>query len=159
MVVEDNLHMRQILSTILTSAGVRHISEASDGHDALKKLADAPVDFVVLDFRMSPMDGVEFTRRVRCGEHGADPYLPIIMMTGHADRARVMEARDAGVTEFVVKPLTAQALFDRINAVIRRPRPFVKCAGYFGPDRRRRQDPRFCGPWRRAGDTPPTTFL
>ncbi len=74
------------------------------------------------------------------------------MLTGHAARARVEEARDAGVTEFVVKPVTARAVLDRINAVILRPRHFVRTSEYFGPDRRRRQDPAYQGPWRRSGD-------
>ena len=159
LLVEDNAHMRHILQTVLAGIGLRQIREAADGHAALALLKSWNADFVVADFRMSPMDGVEFTRQVRCGTDSANPYLPIIMMTGHADRTRVMEARDAGVTEFVVKPMTAQAILDRINAVILRPRPFVKCEGYFGPDRRRREDPRYSGPMRRHADTKVATFL
>jgi DNA-binding response OmpR family regulator len=78
--------------------------------------------------------------------------LPIIMMTGHSEKSRVVEARDAGVTEFVAKPLTAKAVLERIQAVIYRPRPFVRTATYFGPGRRRRDDPTFAGPWRRSTD-------
>ncbi len=159
LLVEDNAHMRHILQTMLAGVGLRQVREAADGHAALELLKSWAADFVVADFRMAPMDGVEFTRRVRCDADSANPYLPIIMMTGHADRTRVMEARDAGVTEFVVKPMTAQAVLDRINAVIHKPRPFVKCASYFGPDRRRRQDPRFPGPWRRNNDAQAATFL
>ncbi len=106
----------------------------------------------IVDFQMSPIDGVEFTRLVRNAADSPNPFLPIIMLTGHAAKARVEEARDAGVTEFVVKPVTARAVLDRINAVILRPRPFVRTGEYFGPDRRRRQDPEFKGPWRRKGD-------
>lgn len=152
LLVEDNAHMRRILTTMLAGIGMKQVTEAEDGDDALEKLKRWPADFVLADFRMQPMDGVEFTRRIRTGGDSPNPFLPIIMMTGHAERARVMEARDAGVTEFVVKPLTAQAVMDRINAIINRPRPFVRCDGYFGPDRRRREDPRWAGPWRRGGD-------
>jgi DNA-binding response OmpR family regulator len=71
----------------------------------------------------------------------------------------VVDARDAGVTEFVAKPLTAKAVLERIQAVIYRPRPFVRTPNYFGPDRRRREDPGFNGPWLRSTDeskrTPP----
>jgi two-component system, chemotaxis family, chemotaxis protein CheY len=74
------------------------------------------------------------------------------MMTGHSEKSRVTEARDAGVTEFVVKPITAKAIFDRLNAVIFKPRPFVKTEGYFGPDRRRTDARGFKGPYRRATD-------
>ena len=152
LLVEDNPHMRHILSTILSGVGVRQVREASDGDAALALMKSWPCDFVILDFRMRPMDGVDFTRHVRTHQDSPNPYLPIIMMTGHAERARVEEARDAGVTEFMVKPLTARAVLDRINAVIERPRPFVKCAGYFGPDRRRRADPGYAGPMRRSND-------
>ena len=74
------------------------------------------------------------------------------MMTGHSERSRVVEARDAGVTEFVAKPLTAKSVLERMQAVIFHPRPFVRTATYFGPDRRRRDDPTFVGPWRRSTD-------
>jgi DNA-binding response OmpR family regulator len=73
-------------------------------------------------------------------------------MTGHSEKSRVVEARDAGVTEFVAKPLTARSVLERLQAVIYRPRPFVRSAGYFGPDRRRRDEIAYNGPWRRAAD-------
>ncbi len=101
---------------------------------------------------MSPVDGVEFTRLVRQAADSPNPFLPIIMLTGHAEKSRVMEARDAGVTEFVVKPVTARAVLDRLNAVIFHARPFVRTSEYFGPCRRRRDDPNHAGPWRRAGE-------
>ena len=62
------------------------------------------------------------------------------------------EARDAGVNEFLAKPVTARSLIHRINLVIEHPRPFIRCSTYFGPDRRRRAEPGFKGPWRRQGD-------
>ena len=74
------------------------------------------------------------------------------MMTGHSEKNRVMEARDAGVTEFVVKPITAKAVFDRIQAVIIRPRSFIKTEDYFGPDRRRTSSASYKGPKRRSTD-------
>ena len=74
------------------------------------------------------------------------------MMTGHSEKSRVYEARDAGVTEFVVKPITAKAILDRIHAVIMRPRDFVKHESYFGPDRRRTNTTNYNGPMRRADD-------
>src|SRR6201996_6115927 len=89
---------------------------------------------------------------VRNAPDSKNPYLPIVMMTGHSEKSRVVKARDAGVTEFVAKPLTAKSVLERLRAVIYPPRPFVRSATYFGPDRRRRDDPHFQGPWRRAGD-------
>jgi two-component system, chemotaxis family, chemotaxis protein CheY len=152
LLVDDNQHMRAITSAILQSAGVRNIREVADGSTALEALRQHPVDLAIVDFNMAPMDGVEFTRLVRNSPDSPNPYLPIIMMTGHSEKNRVMEARDVGVTEFVVKPITAKAIFDRIQAVIIRPRPFIKARSYFGPDRRRSTPAAYSGPGRRKDD-------
>ena len=152
LLVDDNQHMRAITSAILQSAGIRKVREAPDGAAALEALRDHPVDLAIVDFNMFPLDGVEFTRLVRNSPDSANPYLPIIMMTGHSEKSRVQEARDAGVTEFVVKPITAKAILERMQAVILRPRPFVKTDGYFGPDRRRQNPANYKGPFRRASD-------
>lgn len=152
LLVDDNAHMRMITSAVLQSAGIRLVREAADGATALEILRTYPADLAIVDFRMSPLNGVEFTRLVRNSPDTANPYLPIIMMTGHSEKSVIYEARDAGVTEFVVKPITAKAILDRIQAVIFQPRPFVKAEGYFGPDRRRREAPNYRGPMRRASD-------
>ena len=152
LLVDDNQHMRTITSAVLQSAGVRKVREAADGAAGLEILRQQAVDLAIVDFNMFPLDGVEFTRLVRTSPDTANPYLPIIMMTGHSERSRVYEARDAGVTEFVVKPITAKAILDRIQAVIFHPRPFVKTDGYFGPDRRRTAASNYRGPMRRASD-------
>jgi CheY-like chemotaxis protein len=152
LLVDDNPHMRTIASAVLKSAGIRKVVEASNGAEALEVLRDHAIDLAIVDYNMFPLDGVEFTRLVRNSPDSANPYLPIIMMTGHAGKKRVYDARDAGVTEFVVKPITAKAILDRIQAVIWRPRPFVKTEGYFGPDRRRTPAPGYKGPFRRATD-------
>jgi CheY-like chemotaxis protein len=152
LLVDDNQHMRAITSAILQSAGVRKIREVGDGGAGLDALKEQAFDVAIVDFNMFPLDGVEFTRLVRNSADSPNPYLPIIMMTGHSEKSRVTEARDAGVTEFVVKPITAKAIFDRLNAVIFKPRPFVKTEGYFGPDRRRTDARGFKGLYRRATD-------
>jgi CheY-like chemotaxis protein len=152
LLVDDNQHMRSIVAAVLAGVGVQQVRECWDGAEALDALRQWPADVAIVDFQMSPIDGVEFTRLVRNAGDSPNPFLPIIMLTGHAERARVEEARDAGVTEFVVKPVTARSVLDRLNAVILRPRPFGRTADYFGPDRRRRQDPAHAGPWRRKDD-------
>ncbi len=152
LVVDDNPHMRAITSAILQSAGMRKIHEVSDGAAAMEALREHAIDLAIVDFNMAPMDGVAFTRLVRNSPDSPNPYLPIIMMTGHSEKNRVTEARDVGVTEFAVKPITAKALLDRVQAVIVRPRPFIKTNGYFGPDRRRGTSANYRGPMRRASD-------
>jgi two-component system chemotaxis response regulator CheY len=152
LLVDDNQHMRAIVAAILKGAGVGATYEVTDGSEALRVLRERAIDLAIVDFNMFPMDGVEFTRLVRNAPDSNNPFLPIIMMTGHAEKNRVCEARDAGVTEFIVKPVTANSVLSRIQAVIFKPRPFVRTDAYNGPDRRRVSDPRFQGPYRRMGD-------
>jgi DNA-binding response OmpR family regulator len=71
------------------------------------------------------------------------------MLTGHTEMNRVMEARDAGVHEFLAKPISAKSIYARIRAIIERPRPFIRAGVYFGPDRRRRNNPSYKGRERR----------
>jgi CheY-like chemotaxis protein len=136
LLVDDNEHMRAIVGTILKGIGIVNLREARDGSEALEALRTWPADIAFVDFRMEPMDGVDLTRLVRNAADSRNPFLPIIMMTGFADRPRVEEARDSGVTELIVKPVTARAIIDRLNAVVYRPRPFVRTPDYFGPQRR-----------------------
>ncbi len=152
LLVEDNQHMRSIVTAILKSTGIRNVREACDGAEGLEMLRQFPADIALVDFSMSPVDGVEFTRMLRTGTDSTNPYLPVVMITGHSERSRVFEARDSGVNEFVVKPLTARALLGRLNSVIMRPRPFIRCRTYFGPDRRRSVDIAYRGPYRRNID-------
>lgn len=152
LLVDDNHHMRAIVGAILKGVGVKHLREAMDGAEALQLLREGPVDIAIVDFKMEPLDGVQFTQLVRNAPDSVDPFLPIIMLTGFAERNRVFEARDAGVTELVVKPVTARSLLDRINIVIFKPRPFIRSGDYFGPCRRRRDEIHYAGPFRRQSD-------
>jgi len=136
LLVDDNEHMRAIVGTILKGIGIVNLREARDGSEALEALRTWPADIAIVDFRMEPMDGVDLTRLLRNAADSRNPFLPIIMMTGFADRPRVEEARDSGVTELIVKPVTARAIIDRLNAVVYRPRPFVRTPDYFGRQRR-----------------------
>jgi two-component system, chemotaxis family, chemotaxis protein CheY len=152
LVVEDNVHMRTLLRSLLVALGMRSVFEAANGEEAFVILRDKAPDLVLTDLTMKPTDGIAFTREVRQSKSSPNPYVPIIMVTGHTERHRVEAARDAGVTEFLAKPVTAQNLFLRIAEIVERPRPYVRCAAYFGPDRRRRVDPNYFGPWRRQED-------
>jgi DNA-binding response OmpR family regulator len=78
--------------------------------------------------------------------------VPIILMTGYSAKIRVMEARDKGVTEFMVKPFSAKDLFARIEQLVEKPRKFVHSKGFFGPDRRRRKIDDYEGPRRRGAE-------
>jgi two-component system, chemotaxis family, chemotaxis protein CheY len=152
LVVDDNPHMRTIVVAILRGVGIGTIKEASDGADALDVMRNGIPDIVICDLNMAPIDGVDFTHMIRTAPDSPFPFVPIIMMTGHTERSKVMAARDAGVNELVAKPISAKTLLDRIVAVIDRPRAFVKTTHYTGPCRRRASSRDFAGPWRRKTD-------
>ncbi|MEK7820372.1 MAG: response regulator [Pseudomonadota bacterium] len=156
LVVDDNQHMTMLVRRILHALGVRNCEEAFDGADALKVIKHFPADVIICDWEMQPLDGLEFVRMIRTGRDSPNQYVPIIMLTGHTETARVMEARDAGVTEFLAKPVSAKKLYSRIKSVIETPRPFLKAGHFFGPDRRRRQLASYKAGERRhaAPDTP-----
>jgi DNA-binding response OmpR family regulator len=153
LILEDNAHMSTILRTILQGFGVRTIVETRDAADAFEIMRSANPDLALVDYMLGDVDGLEFTRLIRTASDSPNKYLPIIMVSGHTDRTRIYEAINAGVNEYLAKPVRPVDLYNRLVSLIERPRRFVKSAGYFGPDRRRRQDPRFSGPWRRATDT------
>jgi DNA-binding response OmpR family regulator len=100
---------------------------------------------------MPIFDGLELTQMIRQPGANANPYVPIIMITGHTEKTRVTAARDAGVTEFLAKPISAKALYQRIVNVVANPRPFIRTKTYFGPDRRRSVTSTYVGPERRKG--------
>ncbi|MGZ8364362.1 MAG: response regulator [Caulobacteraceae bacterium] len=152
LVVDDNHHMRVLLIEILRAVGVRKAFEANDGSEALNFLRTQPIDLVICDLAMQPVDGIDFVRLLRNAPDSPAPMVPVIIVSGHSTAGKVGEARDAGANEFLVKPVTARGVLDRIAEVIHHPRSFIRCEGYFGPDRRRRDDPKFKGPYRRASD-------
>jgi len=152
LLVDDNHHMRILLIEILRAIGVRNLYEASDGAEALQLMRTHAIDVVVADLAMEPVDGIELTRLLRNAPDSPGQMTPVIMVTGHSTERRVKEARDAGCNEFLAKPVTARGVLERIVEVIEHPRAFVRCEGYFGPDRRRRVDPAYTGPRRRADD-------
>lgn len=152
LVIDDNQHMLRLARTMLNAFGVVNIHEAEDGIDGLESLTKYRSDIVLVDWVMDGMDGIEFTRQVRQSDNDEINHVPIIMMTGHTQRLRVEEARDAGITEFLAKPISAHALYQRITAIIERPREFVMAEDFAGPDRRRRRNDEFDGPDRRGAD-------
>jgi len=156
LLVDDNHHMRVLLTEILRAIGVKEVFEAADGAEALKMLRANPIDIVMTDLAMQPLDGIDLVRLVRNSRDSPNPMVPVIMVTGHSTLRRVAEARDVGVTEFLSKPVTARGVIERIARVVEHSRPFVRTENYFGPDRRRKDDPEYPGPRRRSQDKPET---
>ncbi len=133
LVVDDEHFMRKVVRTLLMSLGVRTIYEAADGPAGLEMIRNVSPDLVILDWEMPGLDGAGFVRMVRSPQTFPLPNIPIIMLTGHGERSRVIEAVEIGVNEFLLKPVSSKALRDRLIAVLAKPRPLVKSGDYYGP--------------------------
>ena len=157
LVIDDNAHMRRIVRTLLNGFGVREIREAEDGTVGLEAFTQFAPDIVITDWAMPIFNGIELTEMIRQPGANANPYVPIIMLTAHTEKARVIAARDAGVTEFLAKPISAKELYRRILSIIINPRPFIKTETYFGPDRRRTVNAKYSGPERRKNSNSAVT--
>ena len=139
LIVDDQDFIRSLLRHILGVLGCTHISDRANGVSAWEAIRENPPDLLIVDWEMAPMDGIELVQKVRADPASPDKFMPIIMITAHSERPRIIAARDCGVNEFVMKPVSARTLFSRLNAVIEHPRRFVRTDEYFGPDRRRKR--------------------
>lgn len=149
LVVDDHKLIRDMIGHVLSALECKRVRYVSDGAAAFAEIVNAPPDLVICDFHM-PVDGLQLLNKVRRGANSPDIALPIIMMTSLTDRTRIMALRDAGATEVIAKPFTAGSVLGRIAAVIDSPRQFVNARTFVGPCRRRRDDPAYTGPRRRA---------
>jgi CheY-like chemotaxis protein len=152
LVVEDTVPMRKLLCSALESLGVGNVTFAGDGETGFESFCKNHQDIIITDWMMEPVDGIEFTHKIRNDPSSPNRIVPIILMTGYSAITRVAEARDKGVTEFLVKPFSANDLAKRLAYVINKPRDFIDSEEYFGPDRRRRKNPDYRGPYRRESD-------
>jgi len=117
LVVDDSPTMRRIVNNVLREIGYEDIVEAQDGKDALEKLKSTKVDFVITDWNMPNMSGLEFTRSLRADENFA--HLPVLMVTTRGMKQDVIEALQARVNNYIVKPFTAQVLKEKIDQVLK----------------------------------------
>jgi CheY-like chemotaxis protein len=120
----------------LSLYNIRNIVEASDGAQGLDILEREHVDIVLLDNEMEPISGIEHTRLIRTGGKVLNRKIPIIMISGFTEAGKVIEARNAGVDEYLAKPISASILCQRVEQTYLYPRPFIECDSYVGPCRR-----------------------
>lgn len=152
LLVEDNQPMTELIRSLLLLFGVGQVLTAKNGREGFDRYLEHNPDMVLTDWMMREMDGISLTRLIRNSPKSKNQFVPVIMMTGFSEKRRVIQARDAGVTEFLVKPFTAKDLYKRVEEIIERPRQFVRSEDFFGPDRRRKRDPNYAGPMRREAD-------
>jgi two-component system chemotaxis response regulator CheY len=115
LVVDDFSTMRRIVRNLLKELGFTNVQEAEDGVDALQKLSAGGFDFVVSDWNMPNMTGIELLRKVR-----SDPalkHLPVLMVTAEAKRENIIEAAQAGASGYIVKPFTAATLDEKLKKI------------------------------------------
>jgi len=137
LVVDDNQYMRKVIRNILVNLGVKNVHEAADGIAGLEAIRMFAPDLVILDWEMPLLNGAELVRIVRSPGVFPVPDVPIIMLTGHVERWRVIEASRLGVNEFLKKPVSGKALLDRIMVILTQPRAMVRLGEYYGPEPRK----------------------
>ena len=118
LIVDDFSTMRRIIKNLLRDLGFTNTVEADDGLTAIPILNSGSIDFLVTDWNMPGMTGIDLLRHVRADEKLRS--LPVLMVTAEAKREQIIEAAQAGVNGYVVKPFTAQALKDKIEKIFER---------------------------------------
>jgi DNA-binding response OmpR family regulator len=152
VVVEDTEALCKLILSALRVLGVGKTYAAATAEDGFALFNRTKPDIIVIDWHLPGQSGLELVAQIRTSMHSADRMVPIIMMTGFSSPEKIALARDAGVTEYLVKPFSVDELIKRMVYVIQNPRDFIDCSSYFGPDRRRRKNAAYTGPYRRAED-------
>jgi len=138
LVADRSQYLANLTANMLRAVGAKAVTTATDSAAVLLALHRGAIEALVIDEHLEPIDGVALARQVRADESGQNRLVPIIMTFAEAPRERIEAARDAGVTEFVKKPMSPKILEARLTQAVEHPRGFVEGPAYVGPDRRRR---------------------
>jgi len=118
LVVDDFSTMRRIIKNLLRDLGFTNIQEADDGNTALPMLQQGDFDFVVTDWNMPGMQGIDLLKEIRKDDNLA--HLPVLMVTAEAKREQIIQAAQAGVNGYIVKPFTAATLKEKLDKIFER---------------------------------------
>lgn len=156
LVADRDHRTASLVQRILFSFGFRNMDVTTSGESALALIKSRSYDIIITEWNMEPVNGLELVKAIRTAKDDKriPRDIPIIMLTGRADKESVSLARDAGISEFVAKPFSAKTISTRIVQIIDNPRSFVESPNYVGPDRRRRGEPPPGMADRRAGRNP-----
>lgn len=147
-IVDADGAMRQMIRDALTGLGITHIRECADSSMAQQLIGEFDPDLCIYDWSTGPVDAITFIKSIRASKSDRQSEMQLIMIMANANTRRVIDARNAGVDEFLVKPISLRALHGRLLSLVDNPRLFVRTPAYTGPDRRRHNRP-FSGPDRR----------
>ncbi|MFC6839195.1 chemotaxis response regulator CheY [Xanthomonas theicola] len=118
LIVDDFSTMRRIVKNLLGDLGFTNTAEAEDGNSALAALRSAPFEFVVTDWNMPGMTGIDLLRNIRADDKLK--HLPVLMVTAEAKREQIIEAAQSGVNGYIIKPFTAQTLQEKLGKIFER---------------------------------------
>lgn len=152
LIVEDNLPMYELIKSVIMTFGFKKIYRAQDGKQGFDTFCRIKADLIITDWEMKPVSGIEMIEMIRKNPQSPNPFVPIIMLSGYGQKSHIIQARDVGTTEFLIKPFCAQQLYKRIEHIIEKPRDFVQSEHFFGPDRRRHKHVDFEGGAKREDD-------
>lgn len=145
LIVDDSQHMRILTRTMLLSLGLRskNVFDVDSAPKAYEFLKNQDVDIIICDWLMKPVSGIDFIKKLRQfpPDGKPNPFQPVILLTGNSELESVLIAREAGINEFLAKPIAPKDLYLRIKSIIENPRLFIRTATYVGPDRRRQDVP------------------
>lgn len=150
VLIDDNRTFTVLLRSVLWEFGFRAIVDFDNPDEAIEYMKTSFVDVCFLDLMMPGTNGFKVADLARHSPDLRNRMMPIIMITGHADRTNIQRAINHGIDEVLVKPIRPKHVYQRLMGVLDTPRVYIKTrSGYFGPDRRRRTDPNYRGPERR----------
>lgn len=141
LVSDSDIELAKVLRKMLSDMGFIYCDLTTSGAEAYEMLSGSPYDFLITEWNTKQMDGITLLKKIRRDPRSPNPTLPVIMLTGRAELPDVFTARDYGINEFVVKPFTAKAIYNRIERIIENPRAFVVSSNFVGPDRRAKGTP------------------
>lgn len=158
LLIDNSTQVTELFKNMLMEFGFNNVFVANNGFQGVQFLREVKINLIITDWELKvprhisdsdsnvishtdilPLSGVDFVMRLRRSPSSPNPYIPVIMFTDTVEKMHVIAARDAGVNEICIKPLSAEELCKRIMAVIDKPRIFITSESYKGPDRRRKK--------------------
>ena len=139
LLIEKNDFMRGIMREILREFFIRNVQDAESPDTGYAIFREFPADLILADW-VPGLDGLKFLKKARNGTDSPNPFVPVIVVTANTELRHVYAALDAGMHDFLAKPISATLIYSRICRVIERDRDFIRTRSFFGPDRRRPQN-------------------